>query len=320
MHKEKLQSNLTELGFPELAKIVGTAFDKIMSSADFSKFSEIIRSFPSVLPSGINCNSNEVIIGKQSDVTNGQQQIIIESLKKLSPWRKGPFNIFGTRIDAEWRSDMKFARMEKSGFDFSGKTILDIGSGNGYYAYRLFGKGAKAIIGVEPYLLNFAQFSFLKKLTPDIPIDVIPCGIESLPKNYKRFDVVLSMGVFYHRKSPFDHLAELRNLADSEGTIFLETLVIDGKEGEVFVPEKRYAKMRNVWFIPTVKTLTAWLKRAKYKNIKVLDVTQTTVTEQRKTEWMTYESLSNFLDGTNPSLTVEGYPAPKRAMILAEVD
>jgi tRNA (mo5U34)-methyltransferase len=320
VNKEKLESDLIELGFPELAELVAPAFNRITASADFSRFSEVLNSLPFVLPTYRDCNSAEVWIGEKSDLTNDQQETIYKLLKQLSPWRKGPFNIFGIGIDAEWRSDMKFARMEKSGFDFSGKTILDIGSGNGYYAYRLFGKGAKAVVGVEPYLLNFAQFSLLKKLTPDLPLHTIPCGIESLPQNYKKFDVVLSMGVFYHRKSPFDHLAELRNLTTPGGTIFLETLVIDGEDGEVLVPESRYAKMRNVWFIPTVKTLIKWLQRAKYKNATVLDVSKTTFAEQRKTEWMTYESLSDFLDKTNPALTIEGYPAPKRAMIVAEVD
>ncbi len=320
MNKEKLQSDLINIGLPELADIVSPSYDKIIASSDFSRFNEIINSLPVVLPSYINFNLPEVTIGEKSEITNEQRKTIFGLLKRLSPWRKGPFNIFGILIDAEWRSDLKFTRMLKSDFDFNGKTILDIGSGNGYYAYRLAGKGAKAIVGVEPYLLNFAQFTALKKYTPNIPIHIIPCGIESLPKNFKLFDVVLSMGVFYHRKSPFDHLSELRNLTKKGGVIFLETLVIDGKDGEILVPEKRYAKMRNVWFIPTVKTLTSWLKRAKYKNIKILDVSETTFSEQRQTDWMNYESLHDFLDKANPTQTIEGYPAPKRAMILAEAD
>ena len=56
------------------------------------------------------------------------------------------------------------------------------------------------------------------------------------------------MGVLYHRRSPIDHLLELKGCLQTGGELVLETLVIDGGLGEVLVPENRYAKMRNVWF------------------------------------------------------------------------
>lgn len=58
------------------------------------------------------------------------------------------------------------------------------------------------------------------------------------------------MGVLYHRRSPIDHLTDLRDCLRSGGELVLETLVIEGKQGEVLVPEGRYARMRNVWFYP----------------------------------------------------------------------
>ncbi|MBR9800034.1 MAG: DUF1698 domain-containing protein, partial [Gammaproteobacteria bacterium] len=39
--------------------------------------------------------------------------------------------------------------------------------------------------------------------------------------------------------------------------------------------------------------------------------------EQRATDWMTYHSLSDFLDPADPSLTREGHPAPRRAVLIA---
>ena len=39
--------------------------------------------------------------------------------------------------------------------------------------------------------------------------------------------------------------------------------------------------------------------------------------EQRRTEWMIFESYQDYIDPQNPELTVEGYPAPHRVYLLA---
>jgi tRNA (mo5U34)-methyltransferase len=129
---------------------------------------------------------------------------------------------------------------------------------------------------------------------------------------------VFSMGVLYHRRSPIGHLLELRDCLVPGGELVLETLVIEGIQGETLVPEERYAMMRNVWFIPSCPTLMHWLKRCGFKHIRLVDVTATTIQEQRSTRWMTFHSLTDNLDPDNPTLTCEGYPAPKRAIIVAQ--
>ncbi|WP_272994295.1 DUF1698 domain-containing protein, partial [Spongiibacter tropicus] len=39
---------------------------------------------------------------------------------------------------------------------------------------------------------------------------------------------------------------------------------------------------------------------------------------QRSTDWMQFHSLADFLHPDDPSLTIEGYPAPKRAVLIAQ--
>jgi tRNA (mo5U34)-methyltransferase len=75
--------------------------------------------------------------------------------------------------------------------------------------------------------------------------------------------------------------------------------------------------MRNVWFIPSAKELVLWLQRCGFENVRVIDETTTTMHEQRATEWMQFESLQQCLQVDNPAMTVEGYAAPRRAIILA---
>ena len=125
------------------------------------------------------------------------------------------------------------------------------------------------------------------------------------------------MGVFYHRRSPVDHILQLRDCLKPGGELVLETLVIDGDEKQVLVPEDRYGKMRNVWFIPSCDAVMLWMRRCGLKDIALVDVTPTSTNEQRKTEWMQYESLADYLDPDDPQKTVEGYPAPKRAIFTA---
>lgn len=98
----------------------------------------------------------------------------------------------------------------------------------------------------------------------------------------------------------------------------LETLVIDGDVNSVLVPQERYAKMKNVYFIPSIDCLINWLQKTGFKNIRCVDVALTTLEEQRKTDWLENESLIDFLDPQDHRKTIEGHPAPKRAVILAE--
>jgi tRNA (mo5U34)-methyltransferase len=125
------------------------------------------------------------------------------------------------------------------------------------------------------------------------------------------------MGVLYHRRSPIDHLLMLRDLLRPGGELVLETLVIDRGNGNVLVPSGRYAKMRNVWFLPSVTELENWLRRVGFRVVRTVDVTATTIEEQRTTRWMRFESLRDFLDPTDTSRTIEGYPRPVRAIVLA---
>jgi len=242
-----------------------------------------------------------------------------KGLKGLHPWRKGPYDIFGVDINTEWRSDWKWDRVLPHLQSLQNRLILDIGCGNGYHCWRMLGAGAKRVIGIDPSVKFVFQFAAIKKLTGQSPpIDVLPLGIEHLPKNLAAFDTVFSMGILYHRRSPMDHLRELRSLLRPGGQLVLETLVVDGPEGQVLVPEGRYAKMPNVWFLPSPPTLLSWLRKIGFVEPRLVDLNTTSIQEQRSTEWMTFDSLADFLDPNDSSMTIEGHPRPQRAILLAE--
>lgn len=246
------------------------------------------------------------------------QDLLRSSLQKFHPWRKGPWNLFGVDVDTEWRSNLKWNRLCDH-LEFRGRRVLDIGSGNGYYGWRMLGQGAQLVLGCEPFLLSVVQYEIFRKYWPEEERNfVVPLADSDLPSNLQFFDLTFSMGVLYHHPSPISHLQTVWSTLRNRGQLLLETLVLEGEGHSVLVPEDRYAKMRNVWFIPTTSMLKRWLKRTGFKNIRLLDLTRTVADEQRKTEWMTFESLEDFLMPGDASRTIEGYPAPVRAMFLAE--
>jgi tRNA (mo5U34)-methyltransferase len=239
-------------------------------------------------------------------------------LRQLHPWRKGPYSISDIYIDTEWRSDYKWDRLCNHIQPLKNKRVLDVGCGNGYHCWRMVLEGASFVVGIDPYILSIMQFYAINHFSLSFPLWIVPIGIEEIPQDLDFFDTVFSMGVLYHRRSPFDHLYELAGCLHSTGELILETLVIEGKKGDVLVPEGRYGKMRNVWFIPSALTLESWLKRCKFKNIRCVSEIFITEKEQRTTSWMKFESLPDFLNPENKLSTIEGYPAPRRAILIAE--
>ena len=241
-----------------------------------------------------------------------------DGLEALHPWRKGPFDIHGVYIDTEWRSDWKWQRLQPGLAPLQGRRVLDVGCGNGYHCWRMLGEGAAEVIGVDPSPLFVVQFWALQKYLRQDNIAVLPVGIDQVPSKLGAFDTVFSMGVLYHRRSPLDHLIALREALRPGGQLVLETLVIEGGSGATLLPEDRYARMGNVWFLPSPDTLVQWLRRTGFRNPAVVDVNLTSCEEQRSTQWMRFHSLADFLDPERPDTTVEGYPAPRRAIITAE--
>ena len=283
---------------------------------DYAKWSKIVDFLPYLHADEIDLKS-AVKSDHTSPLSEGEKQRIIHHLKQLMPWRKGPYHLFGIHVDCEWRSDFKWDRVLPHLAPLQGRTILDVGCGSGYHMWRMVGEGAKMVVGIDPTELFLCQFEAVRKLlNNDRRANLIPLGIEQM-QPLAAFDTVFSMGVLYHRKSPLDHLSQLKNQLVKGGELVLETLVVDGDVNTVLVPADRYAKMKNVYFIPSVAALINWLEKVGFTNVRCVDVATTTLEEQRKTDWLENESLIDFLDPNDHCKTIEGYQAPKRAVILS---
>lgn len=286
---------------------------------DLPRWLTALNSLPLIRNVTADFQSPTVRLASQDPMDDSTIEQVEAGLRGLMPWRKGPFEFFGVHVDTEWRSDWKWERIAPQLSPLEGRVVLDVGCGSGYHCWRMLGAGAKRVIGIDPGILFLMQFLAVREYLPSPPpADLLPLRMEELPAGLALFDTVFSLGVLYHRRSPLDHLLELKSALKPGGELVLETLVIEGGPMETLMPEDRYARMRNVWFIPSVAMLQRWLERTGFRNVRAVDVTPTTTNEQRSTDWMQFQSLPDFLDPQDPNLTIEGYPPPIRATLVAE--
>lgn len=289
-----------------------------LNHGDLPQWLAAYDALPDLVTDQLELDRDALLIGSPTAVSQPQQQQLEAAMRQLMPWRKGPYNLFGLDIDTEWRSDFKWDRLKDQIAPLHNRSVLDIGCGNGYHCWRMQAAGAKQVVGIDPSWKFLLQFRALKKYIGELPVELLPLGIEEMPEKMRCFDTVFSMGVFYHRRSPIDHLLELQSFLRPGGELVLETLIVDGDRNTVLMPDDRYAQMRNVWFLPSAEALCSWLGRCGYKNVRCVDIDTTSTDEQRSTSWMDFHSLTEFLDPKDPSKTLEGLPAPKRGLFIAE--
>jgi len=297
----------------QLVELSNQAFS--VNNGNIPKWEQAIADIQQIQPGKATFKHPYVCIDTQVNIEN-----LTQSLKQLMPWRKGPYQIGNLALESEWRGDMKWDRIKDHIKPLTGKSVLDVGSGNGYFTYLMAMQGAEIAIGIEPFLLFNYQFQAIRALiSQPLKAYVLPLKLEQMPEG-SSFDSVFSMGVLYHQKDHILHLEQLMNVMADDGELILETLVIDQQHGDQIIPQDRYARMRNVWCLPSTDTLHTWLQTAGFKNIKLVDVTKTTPEEQRATHWIgdNTQSIKDFLDPNDDNLTIEGLPAPKRAVFICQ--
>ncbi len=284
-----------------------------------SKYTDALNKLPAVNSKTFDFTKPEVTVGSDNEINQDQKDELFDSLKELIPWRKGPFNIFGIEVDAEWRSDFKWERLKSAIAPLEGKKVLDIGCNNGYFMFRMLEQNPELVLGIDPVVSCQAQFQLLNNYIKSPKLHFELFGIEHLGYFKNFFDTIFSMGIIYHHRHPIQQLIDIRDALAPGGEAILETIGIPGEDSYALFPEDRYAKMRNVWFIPTLSCFINWAQKAKFVDVEVIASTPLTFDEQRNTDWCPapFQSLEDFIDPQDKSKTIEGHPAPMRFCIKA---
>lgn len=273
-----------------------------------------VNSLPRSEACGFSIENGTIVINIPAQTDPRQ---LTESFQGLMPWRKGPYQIGPVFIDTEWRSDWKWNRLSSHITCLAGRHVLDVGCGSGYHMWRMRKEGAEVVLGIDPSLLYVKQFEAVQHFIQDHNVLLLPLPMQAIPATCSLFDSVFSMGVLYHRRDPHQHLTELHAATIPGGELILETLVVPGNDDDSIIIDGRYANMRNIYELPTVKRLCRWIESAGFTHLKVADVSVTSRQEQRSTAWMPSFSLAQALDPVDSSKTVEGHPRPLRAVLVA---
>ena len=259
-------------------------------------------------------------IGRPEEMDESARPSLEQSIQELLPWRKGPFKLFGTPIDSEWKSDLKWDRIAPHLGDIKGKRVLDVGCNNGYYMFRLVGAGAGEVLGIDPIEFFQRQFQLLQHFARIPQIRFEPLGIADLHRFENDFDLILHLGVIYHHPNPIQQLKSLRRALKPGGRLIVESLGIPGDAPVSLTPGERYANMKNIYFVPTLAALANWARKARFRQVTPLFSVPSSTDEQRTTDRCPdgYKSFADALHPNDPSLTKEGHPAPLRMAIAAD--
>ena len=164
---------------------------------------------------------------------------------------------------------------------------------------------------------HYYCFKSLKAMAGFDNLDIDLLGVEHISLFPQSFDVIFLMGIIYHQSSPIEILRDIFSALKPGGTLLIESQAIPGNEPIALFPERTYAKVPGTYFVPTGKALENWLLRAGFTEVELFCTHPMSSAEQRRTEWMEFESYEDYITAHDPAMTVEGYPAPWRVFLFA---
>jgi tRNA (mo5U34)-methyltransferase len=274
-----------------------------------------LKTFPSLC---FDARGPEVFIGDRSELSDEDFQDIKNCLEVFKPWKKGPFQIFGESIDAEWRSDWKWGRILPHCPSLKDKVIADIGAHNGYYMFRMAAEKPKLVIGFEPIVRHWYCFDFLQSYAQVPQLHFEPLGVEHIADFPCFFDVIFCLGILYHHTDPVGLLQKMREALTPGGTIIIDCQGVDHDDSIALVPQTTYAGSHGMWFLPSFPCLMNWIKRSGFREAVCFYQGPLSELEQRTTAWAPIKSLKDYISPMDSQKTVEGYPRPWRFYIRAK--
>lgn len=112
--------------------------------------------------------------------------------------------------------------------DITGKTIMDIGAGSGYFSVKLANKGAKVIAAdVDDAFQNFIKERIQKEGSKNIELRKIPYDSPSLQDN--EVDMVFMVNTYHHIENRADYFSKVKKGLNENG----ELVIVDYFKAEI---------------------------------------------------------------------------------------
>ncbi len=263
----------------------------------------------------VDLQAEAIRIHSELPISLEQHSALEQAVSSMISWRQGPYKLFDYDLNSEWLSNIKWERLKAILPDLTGKTVADVGCSNGYFMFKLLTLNPALVCGFDPFKNCHYQHQLLAHFIRDPRLRYITQGVEDLPQFPEAFDLILMMGVLYHRREPVQSINNLYQALKPDGKVLLETMVLPGEQLEPILIPDRYSKMKNIYHLTTIPGLVRWTQQAGFSKHRLLSISQTSLEEQRVSPLAPYESLAEFLDPKDSDFTVEGLPAPRRILL-----
>ena len=150
--------------------------------------------------------------------------------------------------------------------NLEGKTVLDIGTADGFYSFLCESRGAKKVVAVD--WIKFPGFSAAHKILNSkvefqkLVVDDSTRGFTKLKSDIgtinnieEKFDIVLLFGVLYHLPNP---IMILQKLFENTDMLLIASHIIDSEElAMYYYPEGSLTTGDTTnWWVPTPSCLT----------------------------------------------------------------
>jgi tRNA (mo5U34)-methyltransferase len=157
-----------------------------------------------------------------------------------------------------------------------GRTVLDIGAWNGFFSFEAKRRGASRVLATDSYCWSHPQIrgretfdiarSALQLEVEAREVDAADVSLELIGE----FDIVLYLGVFYHRYDAVEALAKVARLA--RHALIVEThleLRDVNVPAMAFYPGRELANDPTNWWGPNEHCMTALLIGHGFKDVEV---------------------------------------------------
>jgi tRNA (mo5U34)-methyltransferase len=182
----------------------------------------------------------------------------------------------------------------------AGKTVLDIGAWDGYFAFECERRGAERVVAAD--LLAWQHVgkggfelarTILGSRVEDREIDILDPAFPELGA----FDVVLFLGVLYHMKHPLlalEHVAAVtRELAVIETVVDMLNV---NRPAMAIYPTDELANDESNWCGPNLPALVGMLKHVGFQRVEVVSGTRLWLFRLARSAWYAYRRGYSFWD------------------------